>query len=234
MNSKAESSATTYIFVRHAECLKNKHGIVGGPGTGLTEPGRLQVATLSAKLAGTANLRDLSVCYSPIQQARETATILGSALDVEVVGLTGFTPAGMGVATGRSSSELSRMFPDVAQRFARWRRREIEAWQLAVPGMEEPSRFWERSRSSIEDLANGGTRVIVTSRSVMVFACNFVAGNLPTPGGGYIHFDVENCAMLSFDTMPENPSLPFLRQELTTISDPAVFRGVDRELDCLD
>lgn len=189
---------TFFVFLRHAESEKNIIDTVGGVGKKLTSRGIEQAEKVARHLFRVFGDNTCEVISSPAIQAVETAGIIckyfGCFADVSGQ----LTPADMGIITGVKEEEIKACFPDISVLFQKWRAGEIEACDLAIPGREPPEVFWGRMISFLNASSDGGVKIIVTTRSIMVFAKNLIQNNLPYRGGGYKHMSVNHCEVVSF------------------------------------
>lgn len=191
---------TTFIFVRHAESKKNVRNVTGGYGERLTEKGIEQAKKLSnillsknAIISSTPNI----IC-SEIIQARQTAEIISDKLNRPLIITNSLAPAGMGVISGLSSDEIISHYPEVLPQLEAWHKKEIEAIDLNIIGMESPIDFWDRVFSYICSLCNNQMNLVIATRSILVLVTNLVNGATPFQGGGYRHYTINHCDTISF------------------------------------
>ncbi len=189
-----------YIFIRHAESEKNLRDITGGKGEMLSEHGIKQAEMLLEKLAKYRDQMDeYNIISSDVIQARQTAKKIADFFSKDYSISIEIAPAGLGIAGGMSSKEIKEKYPDIFDMFNKWRRQEIEACELKIPGMESPEMFWNRIINFIKVLPRDRINIVVCTRSVMVMVANLVRGNTPQPGGKYKHVNIENCDIIAFE-----------------------------------
>ncbi len=94
------------IFVRHGESVANAEGrFTRGPHEGLTERGRREAVERGADLA--QRVRPVALYTSPFARARETATLLGAALELEARVVEALREQFFGALHGRPHSALA-------------------------------------------------------------------------------------------------------------------------------
>lgn len=189
---------TLFIFLRHAESEKNIIDIIGGKGKQLTVLGVQQAETIADLLYQMLGTKQCDIISSPAVQACETASIIAKQFDKDVIVSDELVPASMGIISGLSENEIQDRFPDIAETLRKWRSCEIEACDILVPGKEAPEIFWNRMIDFLNSHATGKIKIIVATRSIMVFAKNLVQNKLPQKGGGYKHMNVAHCEIVSF------------------------------------
>lgn len=197
-------SNTIYSFIRHAESKKNLKDITGGEGEQLTEIGLKQVNELINKIKKYSYFGDYQLCSSDIIQAKETASLLGDALNIKNTVIHELNPASMGVINGLSSKQIREMYPELCNQLEKWKNKEIEAVELNIPGMEKPKDFYKRVVSYINNNDNGKWNIIICTRSLMVLIYNLTHNHLPIKGGDYKHQDIAHCDMISFVRTSKN------------------------------
>ncbi len=190
---------TKFIFVRHAESIKNLKDITGGNGEKLTSYGLEQVQNFTAKLPNLIDTQNCSIISSSMVQAKQTAKIISDKLDVPFAITDELKPADMGVISGLTKQEIQQEFPEIYKQLELWRNQKLEACNLIIPGMEPPEIFWERILKYIKSICTGGVKIIVCTRSVFVLIYNYVHRKNPKPGGGYYHVEVNNCDTIAFE-----------------------------------
>lgn len=206
---------TDFLFVRHAESDKNRKEITGGAGEPLTELGQEQVERLFQVYLKKFAHPNLEIWANKVVQVHQTAHILSNKLNIPYLIDPNLKPAGMGILNGLSRSEASNMYPDLSDRMKSWRNGEIEACELNVPGMKDPGVYWKERIDHLCSLCDGNPKIIICSRSIMVWAHNFVNNHTPDPGGGYKHVRIDNCDLIGF-TFDPHTHIHSLLQEYTT------------------
>ena len=177
---------------------KNIIETVGGVGKKLTHRGIQQTEMIAQLLFQSFGNSVSGIISSPVVQAVETANIISKHFSRNTEVSLDLTPANMGVISGLKEADIQKHFPDVAESFLKWRASEIEACELLIPGKEPPEVFWNRMLSFLNDHSEGGVKIIVATRSLMVFAKNLIRNNHPYRGGGYKHMNVTHCEIVSF------------------------------------
>lgn len=189
---------TLFVFLRHAESEKNISETVGGKGKKLTPLGIQQSEEVAQRLFRSLGTGACNIISSHAVQAVETADIIAKHFCSTTEVSNALGPANMGVISGLKEADIQMHFPELSEIFQKWRAGEIEACDLTIPGREPPEAFWERMLAFLNHRAEGGVNIIVTTRSLMVFAKNLVRNNHPRKGGGYKHMDVDHCEIVSF------------------------------------
>lgn len=197
-NEIFDKQSAKFIFIRHGESAKNLLNITGGEGRSLTDLGKRQVHEVSKFLGSQLRNEELDIFTSATPQTVETAKIIGLELNAGVIVNQNLAPAGLGIASGLSAKQMEEQMPEIASMFQKWRCRQIEAIDLNVPNIEPPDTFWNRVTSFLNSADNKRTHIVVCTRSIMVFAANFIEGNAPQKGGNYKHVEVANCDVISF------------------------------------
>lgn len=188
-----------YIFIRHAESEKNLRDITGGKGEVLSEHGIEQAEMLLKKLAIYLDRTDeCNIISSDVIQARQTAKEIADFFSKDYSISFEIAPAGLGIVGGMSSKEIKGKYPDIFDLINRWRKQEIEACELKIPGIESPEMFWNRIINFIKALPRDRINIVVCTRSVMVMVANLVRGNTPQLGGKYKHVNIKNCDIVAF------------------------------------
>lgn len=189
---------TLFVFLRHAESEKNIIDTLGGAGKKLTPIGVQLAESVAQHLFQFFGTDACEIICSPAAQAVETANLISKRFNRTVTISNALSPASMGVISGLTYAEIQEQYPEISNSLRKWRACEIEACDLSIPGKEPPEAFWDRMLAFLHSHATGGTKIIVTTRSIMVFAKNLLHNNLPQKGGGYKHTDVSYCEIVSF------------------------------------
>lgn len=188
-----------YIFIRHAESEKNLRDITGGEGEMLSEHGIKQAEMLLKKLAiYLERMDECNIISSDVIQARQTAKKIADFFSKDYSISSEIAPAGLGIASGMSSKEIKEKYPEIFDLLNRWRKQEIEACELKIPGIESPEVFWSRIINFIKILPKDRINIVVCTRSVMVMVANLIKGNTPQLGGKYKHVNIGNCDIIAF------------------------------------
>lgn len=190
---------TTFIFIRHAQSEKNTKDITGGKGERLTAEGVCQAKKLAKKLCSIVNGPNISLYCSNAIQVKQTAHEISREMGIDLIISKILSPARLGIIGGLSGSEIMVQYPEVYARFQAWKKKQLEAIDLNIPGMESPEQFWHRIIGFLNHARCNYINIVICTRSVMVLIANFVQGKHPQKGGGYTHVSVEHCASVAFD-----------------------------------
>jgi broad specificity phosphatase PhoE len=135
---------TRLLLIRHGRSVWNAEGrIQGRADPPLDELGREQAHLLAERLRAEAVV---ALYTSPLRRARETADIIGRALDLPVVPDERLQEYDVGDLTGLTWEQVVERYPDVAHRWA-------EAQQkLGVPGEEGHGPFRARVVAAFDDI----------------------------------------------------------------------------------
>ena len=127
---------TRLILIRHGRSTWNaENRIQGRADPPLDGVGREQARLLALRLREDPPV----VLYtSPLRRARETAEIIGQALEVPVVPDERFREYDVGCVTGLTWEQVTEQYPDVAQRWGE------ASESLEIPGEEGNGPFRER------------------------------------------------------------------------------------------
>lgn len=182
--------------------MKNLRDVTGGKGEELTNFGIQQSKAIANTLSTQINIEDCSVISSNMIQVEQTAKIIADELAIPFYVTDKLKPANMGIVNGLTRQEIQEDFPTIHAQLSLWRRCEIEACAINIPDMESPEVFWDRILTYLKSICNGGTKIIVCTRSVLVLIYNYIHKNDPRPGGGYKHVHINNCEAIAsiFDT----------------------------------
>ncbi len=149
---------TKLLLVRHGETDDNKNLVFQGQtGRGLNARGREQAGKLAARLAA-AGSRPRAMVTSDLDRARETAEILGAALDLAPSLDPDLREVYLGAWQGLSYAEIAARFPE---EWAAWRAGE----DIHRGGGETYAELGERVARAMERIADtyeGGAVVVVS------------------------------------------------------------------------
>lgn len=217
---------TNFVFIRHAESEKNIRDITGGIGECLTDKGKQEASNFSKKIATKLDAsKSYSVISSNTLQTIDTGKQIAKCLGVELIVTDKISPAGLGIASGLSGSQIADKYPIISERLNAWRHQEIEAIDLQIPGMESPWEFWNRIIAYLMTFEKGTNNIIVCTRSVMVLVANLVSGKRPFRGGGYKHVEIDHCDSIAFELISEKNN--FLNYGNITVRLLSNFTTVD-------
>lgn len=196
---------TTIILIRHAESFKNLKDIHGGQGEALTDYGKFQTNIVSD------NLKKIGVCsstaviiYAENVQTKETAEIVSRNLEVPARLLPDYRPLYLGIVHGLSNSEVAERYPKVFSLLQQWRKKEIEICDLKIPKMESPENFYFRGLQILKKLDKGKFNIFIATNSLYILLLNILLGNSCEKGGGYRHFNIQNCGISVFSNPCDN------------------------------
>jgi 2,3-bisphosphoglycerate-dependent phosphoglycerate mutase len=181
---------TRLLLVRHGETSANLDGVWhGSTDTPLTERGRRQAERVAKYLAATC--ADASALYaSDLQRARDTASAIAGALDLEVRTDAGLREYDLGAWEGRTYRELARVH-------RLWERMQADPHH-APHGGESPLAVAERLAGALRRIAatHAGQRVIVVSHGG---ALSLGLGLLLDGDPSRWHPVMDNCAVSELD-----------------------------------
>lgn len=190
---------TTILLVRHAESIKNINDIHGGTGDELTRLGLAQAEKLVETLRKIGVKEDNAVItYAPSIQTIRTAEAIIKSLNIQSCVLMDFKPLYLGVAHGLSNEEVKKRYPAVYNTLTRWRKKEIEICDLEIPDMENHIEFYNRGLKFLNNIVACKYNIFVVTNSLYILLLNIMLGNTPQKGGGYKHFDIQNCGITLF------------------------------------
>lgn len=210
---------TRIILIRHAQSIKNLKDIHGGSGESLTDCGILQAEKLANSLLELGVDQTNSVLiYPPNLQVVETAAILMNKIGLYQEVIEEFKPLDLGIISGLSNKEVELQFPECFLLMKRWRNKEIEICDLAIPGMENPLDFYKRGQVVLEKIQHKKNNIFLCTNSLYILLLNILLGNTPNQGDGYKHFNIQNCGMTLFEENINEKSF-YLNQLATNVAD---------------
>lgn len=153
---------TRLLLIRHGRSEMNaQRRIQGWLDSPLDTLGRSQAEAVAHRLRQET---PEALYSSTLRRARETAEIIGAALDdVLLVDDDRLRERNVGDIAGMTGEEVEAQFPDLLKR---WR----ESRMVAPPGGERPRDFWERVVAAFDDIAArhpDGTVIVVTHGGVL-------------------------------------------------------------------
>jgi alpha-ribazole phosphatase len=192
-------NTTKLYLIRHGETEPNKTGVLmGSTDTPLNDHGRLQAASLGARL----NALEVDTIFSsPLQRAVETASLVFGE-EAQIITDSSLQEFHFGEWEGMHFSEIARQYPEIWQLW-------LTDWeQTHIPGGEAFPAFKHRVISVVEEIVrhHPGKRVAVVShggciRSLLAhFFCESVSK-------GYWKFKVDNATLSEIEFMGELPIL---------------------------
>ncbi len=178
-----------YIF-RHGETNENLAGRWQGCGVDfpLNQTGELQAGALSEKLKNI----NLEIIYSsPLKRARQTAEIVASKLDIEVLTMPEFTEGCLGICEGMLKDDIKAMYPDI---WNKWYDDNIDM-DVRWPGGESKQEMQNRMFKGIKKLINIPQSIIGIashSGSMRYFLLAFGYGPHKMPNTALFHLIYED------------------------------------------
>ena len=175
--------ATRIVLVRHGQGEVNVSGRIGGHAgcSGLTDVGRVQVATLAGRLTASGELAGADVLMaSLLQRAYETATLLAPALRIDASAIV-------------SDCDLCELHPGDADGLLweeyvdRFEPRDFDAnpGDLFAPGGESWNDFVDRVGQAMERLARTYQgRLVVVATHAGVIEASILRLLVGSPEGG--------------------------------------------------
>jgi probable phosphoglycerate mutase len=160
------------ILVRHGETEWNREGRIQGyhADSPLTANGQAQARQLAARLASEG---PLSLHSSDSGRARQTATPIAAAVELEVFYDAALRERNYGVFEGRTYKEIELEFPDA---YLKFRSRDPD---YAPPAGESGTRFRDRIVAALERVAKaagGKHAVVITHGGVLGVAYRHITG----------------------------------------------------------
>ena len=185
------------VLLRHGEAEKNLSRLHGGPGTGITKGGQLEIQALCKRMPAMWGTPQTVVCMNK-PQCVESANIISAHFSIACQ-IVEIAPFNLGVLDGLSEDEASRQHPRAANRMQDWREGRIEVSELRLPGSTNPTEFFARMKGLSVDLQRrNGVVVFLATRSVLVGMASYFLGRHPRPGGGYREIPWSNCGWALF------------------------------------
>ena len=192
---------TRLFLIRHGRSTWNAvKRIQGHADPPLDRVGREQASRLAERLRG----EEITMFYaSPLLRARETADIIGEALDVPVAPDERLKEHGVGDITGLTWEQIGEQYPDVAQRWAE------DPENLKIPGAEESALFRVRVVAAFDDIVARHaeeTAGVVTHGGTLGTFLNHLIG-LPTR---FSPFRFANASLSIVEVNPMRPRIMLL------------------------
>jgi len=89
--------------------------------------------------------------------------------------------------------------PGAAELMEKWRRGEIEIWQLHIPLAEDLTEFWNRGSSFLNSLkCHKGLHVVIGTRSILTLLISILLNRTIEPGGGYKVIEIPLGGLITF------------------------------------
>ena len=162
---------TVFHLVRHGEHVLRGRVLAGRtPGVGLSETGRTEIAAVGRRLSGEG----IAALYaSPLQRTRETAEILGAALNLRVLYREELIELDFGEWTGLTFDEVR-----AHEHWPLWQR-----WRsiACVPGGESMRQVQDRTVGALFELhrAHPDATVAIVSHGDVIRAALLFALGMP-------------------------------------------------------
>ncbi|WP_020577520.1 bifunctional RNase H/acid phosphatase [Actinopolymorpha alba] len=166
---------TNLLLLRHGETqrsLAKRFSGSGGEDVALTDRGREQAAAAATALTGRVGIA--AVVTSPLRRTRETAELVGAALDLPVSVEPGFAEAAFGEWDGLTFAEVRERWPD-----------HLDAWlrstSVAPPGGESFDDVFVRVRAARDRLIRSyaGQSVVVVTHVTPIKLLTCLALDVP-------------------------------------------------------
>ncbi|MCP4592278.1 MAG: histidine phosphatase family protein [bacterium] len=193
---------TRLYFIRHGRSTWNaEHRIQGRADPPLDEVGREQARRLAERLRGGKPLAALYA--SSLRRARETADIVGEALDLPVIADDRLREYDVGDLTGLVWAQIEQRFPDVARR---WKEADES---LEFPGAEPHAQFQAQVVAAVEEIVvqHAEGPVGVVSHGGTIGACLNHLLKIPSR---YAPFRFGNASLSIVDVDPVRPRIVLL------------------------
>jgi probable phosphoglycerate mutase len=170
------SERTRILLVRHGETEDNKKGVFQGQeGSELNDRGREQAGRLAARLARTPVA---AIVSSDLVRARETAGIVGAAVDRPVTTDEDLREIFLGAWQGLTIAQISQRFPD---EWAAWRAGDPAVRRGGGETYGELAARMVRAMRRVAEAHKGETVVVVSHGAAIKTFGGEVLGM--TPGG---------------------------------------------------
>jgi len=187
------------ILLRHGEAEKNLEDRHGGIGTVLTNKGRGQAVAFCQWLA-SSGIRIDSAWYSEQPQVKETVKIINEAHPIDFSSHMFLKQLSLGKLAGLSRAEAARLYPVEAKQMEDWRQGKLEVQDLKLPGGDDPIEFYNTGIAFYNNVLckTSGSKLIVTSRSVLILMASILLERRPVSGGGYVEIPMNPCDRFVF------------------------------------
>lgn len=128
------------LLIRHGQSQANIDHVIQGDDDPLTDLGRQQADHLGRHLAATRKVTHLY--SSPLDRARETASIIGRHIGIEPVFESGLAEISAGTAVGMTWEAWTETYPEIAARLRSAERSLEDRWEGGESGHEFVARVY--------------------------------------------------------------------------------------------
>jgi broad specificity phosphatase PhoE len=181
---------TEVILIRHGQTLANVAGRwEGWSDSALTPLGRAQAQAVANRLAAECH-KATAVYTSPLRRALQTATIIGTVLELRPVSVDNLKEINFGELDGISPAEMETRHPAL---FIRWKDR--TDMEFKWPSGERRGDFFRRAARACDHILSQhiNESVAVVAHGGTLRAC--LAHLLPDQLGQWWGYSLDNCGM---------------------------------------
>lgn len=197
------TNATKLVLLRHAKAFKNLEIRYGGGESDLLPASYADLQDVIADFTHK-NLTFELIITTPRLQCVQTANYLSQRMELAYEIYPHLLPASMGVLDGLTIAEVQQKYPEIAERFERWRSGAAEIHELQVPGMSDPVAYYQASKIVLQQMLElQRSLLVIGNRSILIALGNILLGRHPRPGGSYRVISWPNCGMMGFKIQPE-------------------------------
>lgn len=188
-------------LLRHGYSTKNEEDRHGGGGL-LTPRGVKETRLACSRIKTSYSPLDQWVIWiysSAFPHVLSSAEILSRDFGVRINIDSRIEPLNLGVLSGLTIDEAGTKFPGPASRMQEWREGKREISQLAIPGAEDLTQFWQRGTDFLSELA-GDRRlnIVVGTRSIITLLVNIMLGNSIKMNGGFCPVEIPTGGIAAF------------------------------------
>lgn len=195
--------ATKLVLLRHATAFKNLEIRYGGGESDLLPTSYQDLQRITAECIHNHLTFDL-IITTPRLQCIQTAEYLAQVMNLSYEINSQLLPASMGILDGLTIAEVRQKYPEMAERFDRWRNGTLEIHELQVPGMSDPVAYYQTGKIILQQMLElQRSLLVIGNRSILIALGNILLGRHPRPGGNYRVIPWHNCGMMSFEIHPE-------------------------------
>ncbi len=185
------------ILVRHGEILSNINKVYAGRSSeNLSDKGIQQAQDVAKKLSG---FNVGAIFTSPIQRTVQTAEIIRSNLNADLITIAAFRELEMGPWEGMSESDVALKFPE---EWSLWNSRPAE---LTMPGRESLQELQERVLTGVRNIyrTEAGSEVAVVTHVAVIRVLLLWKAKKSLNYYKTIHVPNAEIIELKIDTRPE-------------------------------
>jgi broad specificity phosphatase PhoE len=166
------------LLIRHGQSQANVDQIIQGDDDPLTDLGRQQADHLGRHLATTRTVTHLY--SSPLDRARETATIVGRHIGVEPEFEPGLAEINAGTAAGMTWDAWNETFPEIAAKLRSAERSLHDRWEGGESGHEFVARVYAAyDRIVGQHLGTDDVVAVVSHGGALAWIASRVYGDPP-------------------------------------------------------